>query len=105
MAEILERTNVLQMALVEISHLVGVADSRQPVSDHDDGLLRLELAQGGDDLALGDIVECAGRLIQDQHVRIVVQGPGYADALFLPAAEHGSALANDERILSRQDPR
>ena len=50
----------------------------------------------------GEIVQRAGGFIQNQHLRVVVERAGNADALALPAREAHAALAHGGGVALRQ---
>ena len=62
--------------------------------DHHDGLGTAEVVDRVHHRPLGQVVERARRLVEDQHVGIVVERAGDADALALPAREPDPALAD-----------
>ena len=63
------------------------------MGDHNPGAL--ELIQSLRDLFLGQVVEGAGRLIQDQDPRLGGDGTGDQDPLFLTAGDPALALGDD----------
>ena len=74
----------------------------QPMRDHDDRLLAAEVVHRVHHRPLGQIVERGGRLVEHQHVRVVVERAGDADALALPAREPDAALAEQRLVALRQ---
>ena len=56
--------------------------------EHERGpLLGANLEQQADDLVAGTLVEVAGRLVRQQHRRVVHKGAGHGHALALAAGE------------------
>ena len=50
----------------------------------------------------GEVIQRAGGFVQNQHLRVVIQRSGNADALALPARETHAALAHGGLVLLRQ---
>ena len=82
---------------------IGVDHGRQPVRDGNGGATVGCRIQRLLHHALRHRIERAGRLVQDQHGRVLQQHPGDRDPLFLPAAQpitpftHDSVVAVGER--------
>src|SRR5712691_3381500 len=72
-------------AAVEHDDLVGVDDGRQPVGDHHGGAAAAHLFQRALDLLLGARVERAGRLIEQQDLRVLEDRAGDRHPLLLAA--------------------
>ncbi len=77
---------------------VRISDARQPVGDRERGAPFRKLTQRLCNRILALIVQCRGRLVEDQYRRIFQKYPGDADALFLPAGELHAALT-DIRVI------
>src|SRR5690625_1003692 len=75
-----------QAALAQQVDGIGIAYRREPVRDHDDRLRLADLAHGPEDVLLSCTVQRTGGLVQDQHLRVVVERPGNAQPLPLAAA-------------------
>ena len=58
------------VAVIHHEDLVAVMDGTEPVGHHENGHAGAELFQRCLDAALGDGVQTAGRLIQDQDLRL-----------------------------------
>ena len=71
---------------------------RQPVRDDEDGSSVSNLLHIGLDHPLADVVEGAGRLVEDQNARIGHQGAGNGDPLPLPARQAGAAFPHDRVV-------
>ena len=61
--------------------------------------LSVQCINGFHDRRLGFIVQCRGRFIQNQYLRLRIQGPCNSDALSLTTGEADSALS-DNRLCS-----
>ncbi|HEX4736155.1 MAG TPA: hypothetical protein VH331_01200 [Allosphingosinicella sp.] len=64
------------------------------MGDHDDGELGAERHDRAHHRRLGLVVKGAGRLVEDQHLGLLVESAGDADALALAAREADAALAH-----------
>ena len=71
----------------------GIADGGETMGDHEGGAALHHFVESGIHLRLGDGVECAGRLVQDQDWRILQQCTGDRQPLALAARQHAAALA------------
>ena len=67
-----------------------------------DGALPSKTLDGLRDLALGESIECARRLVQDQQRCAPVQCPGDSDALTLTAAQAYAPLTHYLQVSVRQ---
>src|SRR4051812_6091106 len=72
-------------AAIEHDDLVGVDDGGEAMGDHDGGAAAAHLFQRALDLLLGAGVERAGRLVEQQDVRILENGAGDRHPLFFAA--------------------
>ena len=81
-------------ALVQHQDLVGIADSLQPVGDHQHRLLPGQRFHSLLELVLVLRVHVGGGLIEDDDRGVLQEAPGDGDALLLPAGEGGPALAD-----------
>src|SRR6266545_6510033 len=77
---------------------IGVLHGREPVGDHEDGAVRHQPLDRLLHQPLGLRVERAGGLVEYQDRRIAQQGARDRDALPLPAAEPGPALAQQRGV-------
>ena len=89
-------------ALVQHQDLVGVAHGADALGDDKAGAPFHQPVERLLDLVLGDGVDAAGRVVQDQDARVEQQGAGDGDALLLPAAERRAALA-DRRVVALRE--
>src|SRR5580704_8170030 len=89
-------------AAVEHDDLVGMDDGREPVRDHNRGAAAAHLLQRALDLLLGAGVERAGRLVEQQDVRVLEDGAGDRHPLLLAARELQPALAHGRLVALRQ---
>src|SRR4051794_23780762 len=71
----------------------GIADGGEAMGDHEGGAALHHFVESGIHLRLGDGVECAGRLVQDQDRRILQQCTCDRQPLALAAGQHAAALA------------
>src|SRR5437868_6155968 len=81
-------------AAVKHDDLVGVDDGRQPMGDHHGGAAAAHLFQRALDLLLGPGVERAGRLVEQQDVRVLEDGARDRHPLLLAAGELQPPLAD-----------
>ena len=88
--------------LVHHQDPVGIADGGEAVGDHEAGLPLHQLAHGPLDFPLGGGVDVAGRLVQDQHRRIVEHRPGDGQKLLLSLGDVSPVLADDGLVALRQ---
>ena len=72
--------------------LVHVLDGGQPVRDHDRGAALQEHGQRPLDERLGLGVDGRGRLVEDQHPRVVGEGAREGQELLLPDRQRGAPL-------------
>jgi len=77
--------NFCQSPTLEAQDAVAVLEGRDAVRDHDHGQPVMQGFEGLDEFALCIEVEGAGRLIEHQQRRFVIEGPRDADSLALPA--------------------
>src|SRR5216683_5836107 len=77
---------------------IGVLHGREPVGDHEDGAMRHQPVDRFLHEALGFGVERAGGFVEDEDRWIAQQRAGNRDALPLPAAEPGAALAEQRSV-------
>ena len=71
----------------------GIADRGEAVRDHEGGAALHHFVERGIDLGLGDGIERAGRLIENQDRRILQQRARDRQPLPLAAGQHAPALA------------
>ena len=81
-------------ALFQPVKLVAVSHCARPVRNNQDGLPAMQGIDGPHDLLLGGRIQGAGCLIQHQHSRVVIKGPGNPDALALTTGKPDAPLAN-----------
>ncbi len=80
------------MTVIQHDDLVGVADGTDPLSDND-------LGGAGDppgrpaDFGIGGGVHGAGAVVQDENLRLLQDGTGDAEPLFLATGDVDAALA------------
>lgn len=79
--------------IVEQIDDVAALHRLQSVGDHDDGFRAAEIVDGVHDDLFGETVQRAGGFVEDDHIGIVVDGPGNADALTLATGELYAAFA------------
>ena len=97
--------------LAQHQDLVGVADRREPVRDHQRGAAGERGLERHLDGALGLRVEVRRRLVEHDDVRRLEQQAGDGDALLLAAGEPVAAVADHgveavgQRLDERQDLR
>src|SRR5262245_19762455 len=82
-------------AALEHQDLVGRADGREAVRDHEGRAAAAQLGESRLDQALALAVEARGRLVEYQEARMGEQGARDGDALALAAGELDAALADD----------
>ena len=90
-------------APLEHADAVGVPDGREPVGDGDRGAVARDVLQRPLNGRFGLVVHGAGRLVEDQHGRVLQDGPGDRDPLALASRELLAALAHD-RLVSAGEP-
>ena len=78
---------LLDSGMVDDDDLIGVADRAQPMGDHDGGPPARKLFERTLDMPFALVVECTGRLVKDQNLRILEENPRNRNPLFLPAGE------------------
>ena len=66
------------LALLEDDDLVGGGGAGEAVADEDGGLVLAQPVELAEDLLLGNGVQGGGRLVQDQDVRVRIEGAGDA---------------------------
>ena len=93
--QLVEAAALDDAAALEHQDAGGVADGGEPVGDHEGGAVLHHLGQRGLHLGLGERIEGAGRLVEDEDRRILEQRARDRQALALAAGEHPSALARD----------
>ena len=83
---------------------VGVFDRRQTVGDNEAGAVFRQLIHGALDEQLRARVDRAGRLVEDEHGRVLEHGAGDGQQLLLPGGNAG-ALGQDsvEAVRQRTD--
>ena len=81
-------------AIVEHHDLVRPDHGRQAMSDRDAGSVGGDVGEGCEDRFLGPAVERAGGFVEDQDGRVLEQGAGDRDPLFLAARKLQPALAD-----------
>ena len=96
-----------QHAVAQPHDAVGAGGDVGLVRDHDDRSAgAVERFQQVHDLVAGGRVEVAGRLVGEDDVGIVDQGPGDGDALLLPAGKlrrgDGQAIGQSDQPASRR---
>ena len=89
-------------AAIEHDDLVGIDDGRQAMGDHHGGAAAAHLFQRALDLLLGAGVERAGRLVEQQDVRVLQDGAGDRHPLLLAARQLQAALADRRLVAQRQ---
>ena len=85
----------MNLSVFHLENAVAARDGRQPVRDDDH---RLAAADAVDRLHHGGlrlVVERAGRLVEEQDLRVAIERAGNADALPLSARNADAALADD----------
>src|SRR5271165_6319411 len=75
--------------------LIGAADGREAVRDHEGGAALHEEAESFLDHGFGFGVERRGRLVEDEDARVGKDCPSYRQALALASGELDAALADD----------
>ena len=102
------------LPVLEHEDLVGAADGREPVRDHERRASRPQRPERLPDLAFALGVETRRRLVEDQHLRVGEDRTRDRHALPLPAREFHTALADDrvvavgephDELLAVRDPR
>ena len=81
----------------------GIADRAEPMGDGNDGAAGGQAFEGLLDETFALIVECGGRLVEDQDRGIAEDGAGERQALALAPGEGCAALA-DQRVITRGQP-
>ena len=81
------------MTVIQHDDLVGVADGTDPLSDNDLGGAGEILPEGPADFGIGGGVHGAGAVVQDENLRLLQDGTGDAEPLFLAAGDVDAALA------------
>ena len=81
------------MAVLQQQAMIATRQSRRAVTDQDAGTPGKQPVYGSDHLLLGLFINGRGRLIQHQDGRLLQQGPGDGNALFLPAGQLLSTFA------------
>ena len=89
-------------ALVEHADQVGLLHRRQPVRDHQHRAAPHQPFERRLHLGLGFRVERAGRLVEQQDRRVLVDGPRDGDALALAAGQQPARLADARVVALRQ---
>ena len=85
-----------QAAFVDKQHAIGHGlNFLQDVGGEQDGLALAQLADGLADLVNLVGVQAGGRLVEDQHVRLVQQHLGHAHPLAITARQLADGLADD----------
>ena len=73
--------------------LIAYLHCAQAMRDHDDGLPVAEIVHSVHDGPLGEVVERARRLVEDERAGVAIESAGDADALALPARKPHPPLA------------
>ena len=89
-------------AAVEHDDLVGIDDGRQAMGDHQGGAAAAHLFQRALDLLLGAGVERAGRLVEQQDLRVLQDGARDRHPLLLAARQLQAAFADRRLVAQRQ---
>jgi len=84
--------------LVEQQHLAGIANRGKTVGHDEQRAPGHGFRQGGEDRPFRHAVEGRCRLIEDENVGILDEGPGQGKPLLLPLGEVDAALA-DRRFI------
>ena len=87
---------------VEHEDDVGGEDRRQPVGDRDRRPARHQRRERGLHEPLAGGVERAGRLVEDEHPRVLEDHARDREPLLLPAGQPVAALADDRVVASRE---
>src|SRR5207244_9210883 len=82
------------MAVLEDEDTVGVAQGAEAVSDEDGGALVVREAECALDVALADVVQGAGRLVENEDGGLLEENAGNGQALALAAGEVLAALGD-----------
>jgi len=72
------------------------------VSDHDDRFLPCKIIHSLHNCPFSRVIEGTGRLIHNNHIRVVIKGSGNAYPLLLTARESGSTFTDMGLITLRQ---
>ena len=91
--QFIESSTFDHAAAVEYQDARRVANGRKAVGDHESSAPLHHLVECGVDLGLGDRIERAGRLVEDQDRRILQQRACDRQPLTFAAGQHPSALA------------
>src|SRR5882757_196137 len=89
-------------AAVEDDDLVGIDDGRQAMGDHYRGAAAAHLFERALDFLLGAGVERAGRLVEQQDLRVLEDGTGDRHPLLRAAGQLQAALADGGLVARRQ---
>ena len=81
-----------QFAVAEHQNLVGVADAAGALGHDEYGHIAFQLFDGLPQFQVGDKVQGAGGVIQNQDIRLPHQGPGNGQPLFLAAGQVPAVL-------------
>jgi hypothetical protein len=82
--------------------LVALAHGGKPMRNEEDGDVVAKVVHRFHHRLFGEVVQRAGGFIQNQHLRVVVERSGNANALALPAREAHAALAHGGGVALRQ---
>ena len=91
-----------QLSFFQQEDGVALFDSAKAMRDEDDGDFVPQVVHRFHHRLFGEVIECTSGFIEDQHLRVVVQRSGDADALALSAREAHAALADGGLVLLRQ---
>ena len=92
--ELVVRATFDDPAIFQHENLIGVANGAEPVRDNEGCAADHEPRERLLNEALGGGIHAGGSLVEDQDRRILKQGAGDANALFLANAEPDAALAD-----------
>ena len=86
------RAEAVDAALVQNKDAVGVLHAGNTLGNDDLRRIRDLLAQGLANARVRRGIDRAGRIVEDEDLRLFQQGAGNAQALLLPAGDIGAAL-------------
>jgi hypothetical protein len=89
------RLSALRLSVSKIQPFITHFHRPETVGDHEHRDLSAEGGDGLHDAVLGLGIEGGGGLVEDEELRLVVEGAGEADALALAAGEADAAFADD----------
>jgi len=92
-----------QLALLQQEDGVAGFHRAEAMRNQDNGDFMPQVVYRFHHCLFGEVVQCAGGFIQNQHLRVVIQRSGNADALALPAREARSLTSHGlERLRCHQ---